>query len=66
MQTKYPTIKVRLTGKDGNAFAIIGAVSVALRSAKVPAAEVALFRAEAMSGDYNNVLAAAMNWVEVS
>ncbi len=37
---KYPEIEVQLVGNDGNAFAIMGAVSKALRRAKVTAEEV--------------------------
>jgi hypothetical protein len=63
---KYPKIKVRLTGNDGNAFAVMGKVKTALRKAKVPNEEIDLYLKESMSGDYNNLLATAMNWVEVS
>jgi hypothetical protein len=62
---KYPEIEVQLSGEDGNAFSIVGTVSRALKRARVPAEEVALFRSEAMSGDYDNVLQTAMRWVEV-
>lgn len=62
----YPTIHVRLTGENGNAFMIIGRIEQGLRSAKIPAEEISKFREEAMSGDYNNVLQTAMKWVEVS
>ena len=63
---KYPKIKVRLTGNDGNAFAVMGKVKTALRKAKVSNEEIDLYLKESMSGDYNNLLATAMNWVEVS
>jgi hypothetical protein len=63
---KYPKIEVRLTGNDGNAFAVMGKVKTALRKAKVPNEEIDLYLKESMSGDYNNLLATAMNWVEVS
>ena len=66
MDVKYPKIKVKLSGQDGNAFAIIGRVQQALRRAKVPAESIAEFRNEAMSGDYDNVLCTAMKWVDVS
>jgi hypothetical protein len=52
---------VQLTGSDGNAFAIIGKVKRAL-----PSDVQAEFMAEATSGDYNNVLATAMRWVNIS
>lgn len=62
---KYPEIEVQLSGTDGNAFAIIGAVSRALRRADVSKDEVDAFRIECMSGDYDHLLQTAMKWVEV-
>jgi len=57
-------ITVQLTGKDGNAFAIIGAVSQALkRSGNSELAKE--FQKEAMSGDYDHLLQTAMEYVEV-
>jgi len=57
-------VKVKLVGKDGNAFAILGRVSKALRKAGYPdlAKE---FLEEAMSGDYNHLLQTCMKYVEV-
>lgn len=66
MSVKYPEIEVQLTGTDGNAFAVIGTVSRALKRAGVPAAEVSEFADEAMSGDYDNVLRTCMSWVVVA
>lgn len=63
---KYPEVKVKLTGEDGNAFSIIGRVARELRRDGVSADEITKFRDEAMSGDYDNVLRTAMRWVEVS
>ena len=63
---KYPNVEVRLSGRDGNAMAIIGAVRRALRSAGAPEEELAAFFTEATSGDYDNVIQTAMRWVEVS
>jgi hypothetical protein len=63
---RYPDVFVQLTGQDGNAYAIIGAVRRALRRARVPAAQVAAFTAEATSGNYDNVLATAMKWVDAA
>ena len=65
MTPKYPNITVRLVGEDGNAFFIIGRVGAALRRAGVPNEEIEAFRREAMSGDYDNVLATCLRWVEV-
>lgn len=63
--SKYPEITVQLSGADGNAFAIIGAVAKALKREKVPSEEIDKFIAEAKSGDYDNVLITAMKWVDV-
>ncbi len=62
---KYPNVKVKLVGTDGNAFAVIGKVGRALRDAGISETEVDDFRDEAMSGDYNHLLMTAMEWVDV-
>lgn len=62
---KYPEIEVELVGQDGNAFAIMGAVSKALRRASVSKEEISEFTKEAMSGDYEHLLRTAGEWVEV-
>jgi hypothetical protein len=63
---KYPDVKVRLAGEDGNAFAIIGRVSRALDRAGIEPSEVKQYQDEATSGDYDNVIQTSMRWVEVS
>ena len=63
--SKYPNIKVKLTGCDGNAFTIIGAVCYALQKNKIGKDIVEQFKDEAMSGDYNTVIQTAMRWVDV-
>jgi len=65
MDVKYPNIKVKLIGTDGNAFAILGKVREAMRKAKLTPEQIKEFTDEAMSGDYNNLLATAMKYVEV-
>ena len=58
-------VKVKLVGTDGNAFAILGKVSQALKKAGyVDLAKE--FRDEAMKGDYNHLLQTCMDYVEVS
>lgn len=66
MTIKYPNIKVKLVGNDGNAFAILGHMRAALRKAHVPAEEIKQFMNEAMAGDYNALLGTCMKWVDVS
>jgi menaquinone-dependent protoporphyrinogen IX oxidase len=65
-ETKYPFIKVQLSGKDGNAFEIMSSVTSALRKAGVSSDDVQDYTKESMSGDYDNVLRTAMRWVSVS
>lgn len=66
MNPKYPDIRVRLTGKDGNAFNLLGLVQQGLRKGKVPKLEQDEFLKEAMSGDYDHLLQTCMAWVKVS
>lgn len=63
--TRYPDIEVQLTGNDGNAMSIMTRVSRALRIAGVSDKEVNEYMAEAMSGDYDNVIYTSMQWVDV-
>jgi len=63
MEIKYPHISVQLVGEDGNAFAILGRVSKAMRRGKCTAAQVDAFLAEATTGDYNHLLRTTMNTV---
>lgn len=61
---KYPHIRVRLVGEDGNAFSIIARTRRALLHGGVDHNEVDAFVKEAMSGDYNNLLCTVMDWVQ--
>ena len=61
---RHPEVVVQLTGKDGNAFAILGTVQQALRAAG-HADDIAEFFAEATSGDYDHLLQTCMRWVTV-
>lgn len=65
LDIRYPHVKVKLIGTDGNAFAIMGAVIAALRRAKVSSKEIDSFCKEATGGDYNNLLATCFKWVDV-
>ena len=42
--------------RDGNAWAIMAAVAVAIKKQGATAEEVEAYRADAMSGDYSNLL----------
>ena len=63
---KYPKVKVRLTGQDGNVYNILGLVAGAMRKAKVPENEVKEFIREACSGDYAHTLMTCDDWVTIS
>jgi hypothetical protein len=66
MEVKFPDVTVELTGQNGNALMIIGLVVRALRRARATQEEVTEFQDEATSGDYDNVIATAMRWVNVT
>lgn len=58
--------KVKLTGTDGNAFALIGRCARVLRKAGFSNAEIDRFQKECMSGDYDHLLRTCMRWCDVS
>lgn len=61
----YPEVTVKLSGSDGNAFAIMGRVSYALKRAGIASARIKDFYAEATLGDYNHLIQTCMKWVTV-
>ena len=65
---KYPAARVEidLAGPDGNAFAIMGRVSLALESVGADGSEVRAFRRECKAGDYENLLRVCARWVSFS
>lgn len=65
IMAKYD-VTVQLSGNDGNAFAIMGAVKKALRQAGATSEEMSQYVSDSMSGDYDNLLRVAMEWVEVA
>jgi hypothetical protein len=64
MEPKFDT-EVELVGEDGNAFAIMGKVSRAIRKAGGSEEDVKVYQEEAMSGDYNNLLQVTMKTVHI-
>ncbi len=62
----FKNITVRLTGKNGNAFGIIGAVKEEMRKNKVSNQIINNFSRKAMSGDYDNLLRVCMKYVNVT
>ena len=65
MEVKYPEVKaVKLVGEDGNAFAILGRVMSAMKSAGLSKEIQNAYFAEATSGDYDHLLQTTMKWVK--
>lgn len=63
---KYPTIKVQLVGRDGNAFAIMAHVKEGLKSAGISREEQQAWLNEAMGQQsYEMLLNLATRWVVV-
>jgi hypothetical protein len=56
---------VELIGRDGNAFAILGATTKALRRAGNAPEVIEAYKAQATSGDYDHLLAVTMAFAEV-
>jgi hypothetical protein len=65
IDVRYPEIFVQLTGEDGNAFAIMGRVISALKEAEVSQEEIDEYLRQSKSGDYDNLLRTAAEWVSV-
>jgi hypothetical protein len=66
IEIKYPEVAVQLVGEDGNAFAIMGRVMAALKAYGVPQSEIDEYYSQSTSGDYDNLLRTAVEWVSVS
>ena len=62
--TTKTDVTVRLTGEDGNAFAVLGTVKNALQRAGYRKEAEEYFE-EATSGDYDNLLRVTMQYVNV-
>ena len=58
-------VTVKLAGRDGNAFAIMGAVKKALRQAGQHRELIDMYIEEATSGDYDHLLQVTMDYVNV-
>lgn len=63
---KYPKIRVRLSGRDGNAFFILANVNQAMKRAGLTAEQIKEFDDEARSGDYDHLLRTCVKYVDVS
>ena len=65
MPVKYPDIKVRLVGEDGNAYAILARAMREMKRARVPQSDLNQFFTQATSSDYSHLLATVCAWVHV-
>jgi len=61
----YKHVKVNLLGHDGNAIALVGTVRRALKKAGAPLVVREVFKEEALSGTYDELLATIFRWVDV-
>lgn len=61
---KFPDVEVQLSGQDGNAFFIVARVRKALERAGHHK-EAAEYFKEALSGNYDHLLAVTSDWVTV-
>lgn len=57
-------VTLKLTGEDGNAFSVIGRAGLAFRKAGASPEDRDKFVKEAMSGDYNHLLATVMGYAD--
>ncbi len=58
-------VRVKLTGEDGNAFAILGKVQKALRQAGYDKEFIEKYLEQATAGSYEDLLQVTMTYVEV-
>lgn len=65
IMAKYQ-VEVQLSGNDGNAFSVMASVTRALRDAGATKEEITQYQEESMSGDYDNLLRVASQWVQVA
>lgn len=63
---KHPDIEVRLSGENGNALFLVGIVRRAMGKRGVSLKEQLEFCDEALSGDYDHVLATCRRYVSVN
>lgn len=57
-------VQVKLVGQDGNAFAIMGRVTQAMRRAGMCSETIKEYESRATSGDYDNLLRVTLEYVE--
>lgn len=57
--------KLKIIGEDGNAFNILGKATAAARRAKWSKDKITEYQEQAMSGDYNHLLAVTSEYFNV-
>jgi hypothetical protein len=62
---RYPKIRLKLRGEEGDAFALLLLVAATLRRAGVPAAEITEFRKQATAGDHAHLMLTCSQWVNL-
>jgi hypothetical protein len=62
---KFPHIRIKLTGDDGNAFGIMARVARVMKEAGVDEEDIKAYRDACKSGDYNHLLRVTMETVDV-
>ena len=60
---KYPEITAVIVGGDGNAMAIMAAVTRAMKRGGVAKEDIDAYFTEATSGDYDNVIRTSIKYV---
>lgn len=63
---KYPQVKVRLVGQDGNAFVILYRCQDIARKKGLKESEIEDFLREAASSDYDHLLRTCTEWFSIS
>ena len=56
--------KYNLVGIDGNAYSVMGYVMQAMRRERFSKSEIADYRTDAMSGDYNHLLSVSAEMID--
>lgn len=60
-----PRYNVKVRPNDGNAYSIMGAATAAMRRMGASKEELAEYRTDATSGDYDNLLRVTSEWVDL-
>jgi hypothetical protein len=61
IRVRRPPVRLKLAGRDGNAFMLMRAFQLAAESEGWTQAEIQAVEDQAMSGDYNHLLAVLAN-----